>query len=233
MVLHFFKSSYTKVKSALSRARSFFGEKIKSLFQGKIDEAALEKLEQFLYEVDFGVQTSKELTNKIRQLQKENPSLKPDDYYSALRSHLVSLLSRYPSALVQIPEEKLPLVILIVGVNGNGKITFVAKLSYLLKQGNQKVLVAAADTFRAAAIEQLETWAHRLNIDIVKGAPQSDPRPLPLMPSKPPRQENVMLSLSIRQDASIPKHSHAGTGKIRKIPAVKPLQAGLMKFFSF
>jgi len=175
MVLQFFKSSYAKVKSALSRARSFFGEKIKSLFQGKIDEAALEKLEQFLYEVDFGVQTSKELTNKIRQLQKENPSLKPDDYYSALRSHLVSLLSRYPSALVQIPEEKLPLVILIVGVNGNGKTTSVAKLSYLLKQGNQKVLVAAADTFRAAAIEQLETWAHRLNIDIVKGTPQSDP----------------------------------------------------------
>jgi len=175
MVLQFFKSSFSKFKSALSRARSLFGEKIQSLFQGKINEDTLEQLEQLLYEADFGVQTSIELTNKVRELHRENPSFKTSDYLSALRSHLVSLLGQYPSGLIEVPPDQLPMVILIVGVNGNGKTTSVAKLSYFLKQNNKKVLVAAADTFRAAAIEQLETWAQRLQIDIVKGSPKSDP----------------------------------------------------------
>jgi fused signal recognition particle receptor len=85
------------------------------------------------------------------------------------------LLGQYPSGLTKIAPEQLPMIILIVGVNGNGKTTSVAKLSHLLKQNGQKVLVAAADTFRAAAIEQLDTWAQRLQIDIVKGSPKSDP----------------------------------------------------------
>lgn len=175
MVLQFFKSSYSKFKSALSRARSLLGDKIHALFQGKIDENTLEQLEQLLYEADFGVKTSMELTNKVRELHKQNPSFKTADYISALRTHLVSLLGQYPSGLIEVPSNQLPMVILIVGVNGNGKTTSVAKLSHLLKQNHKKVLVAAADTFRAAAIEQLETWAQRLEIDIVKGSPKSDP----------------------------------------------------------
>ncbi len=79
------------------------------------------------------------------------------------------MLSQYPSGLVEVPQNQLPMVILIVGVNGNGKTTSVAKLSHLLKQSKKKVLVAAADTFRAAAIEQLEIWSQSLEIDIVKG----------------------------------------------------------------
>ena len=175
MVLQFFKSSYSKVKSALSRARSLFGDKITSLFRGKIDEGTLEQLEQLLYEADFGVQTAMELTQKVRELHHSHPSYKTDDYVAALRSHLISLLDKYPSGLVELTQDKLPMVILIVGVNGNGKTTSVAKLANLLQNNKKKVLVAAADTFRAAAIEQLETWAERLEIDIVKGAPKSDP----------------------------------------------------------
>ena len=175
MVLQFLKSSFSKVKSALSRARSLFGEKIKALFQGKIDENTLEKLEQLLYEADFGVQTAMELTQKVRELHRSNPSFKTADYLAALHSHLLSMLGKYPSGIIEVPQDKLPMVILIVGVNGNGKTTSVAKLANLLTQNKKKVLVAAADTFRAAAIEQLETWAQRLNIDIVKGSPRSDP----------------------------------------------------------
>lgn len=175
MVLQFFKSSYSKFKSALVRARSLFGEKIKTLFQGKIDEHTLEQLEQLLYEADFGVQTAMELTHKVRELHRANPSYKTSDYLDALRSHLISMLDKNPAGLVEVPSNQLPMVILIVGVNGNGKTTSVAKLSHLLNQNHKKVLVAAADTFRAAAIEQLETWAHRLKIDIVKGSPKSDP----------------------------------------------------------
>lgn len=175
MVLQFFKSSFSKFKSALSQARSLFGNKIKALFQGKIDESVLEQLEQSLYEADFGVKTAIELTNKIRELHRENPSFKTADYLEALRSHLISLLNQYPSGLAEVSSANIPLIILIVGVNGNGKTTSVAKLAHVFKQSGKKVLVAAADTFRAAAIEQLESWAHKLEIDIVKGSPKSDP----------------------------------------------------------
>ena len=175
MVFQFLKSSYSKFKSALSRARTLFGNKLLSLFQGKIDEHTLEQLEQLLYEADFGVQTAMELTNHVRELHKANPSFKTEDYLSALRTHLITLLNQTPSKIAEIPKEQHPLVILIVGVNGNGKTTSVAKLSHLFKQGGKKVLVAAADTYRAAAIEQLTTWAEHLQIDIVKGSPKSDP----------------------------------------------------------
>lgn len=175
MVLQFFKSSYSKIKSALQRARSLLGDKIKVLFQGKIDENMLEQLEQLLYEADFGVQTAMELTQRVRELHRSNPSFKTADYLDSLRSHLLSTLNKYPSGFKEVPTDQLPMVILIVGVNGNGKTTSVAKLAHLLGQNNKKVLVAAADTFRAAATEQLETWAQRLKIDSVKGSPKSDP----------------------------------------------------------
>lgn len=175
MVMQFLKTSYAKVKTALSRARSFFGEKLSLIFQRPINEETLEQLERLLYEADFGVQTAMELTNKIREMHRSNPALQTTDYLSALRSDLVSVLNRYPSQLIDTPNDQLPQVILIVGVNGNGKTTSVAKLANMLQQAGKKVLVGAADTFRAAAIEQLETWARLANVEIVKGAPKSDP----------------------------------------------------------
>lgn len=175
MVMGFIKSSYAKVKAALARARSLFGNKIKALFQGQINETTLEQLEQLLYEADFGVRTANELTDKIRELHRAHPSFTTSDYLTALRKEIVGFLTQYPSTLKTTDSEDRPQVILIVGVNGNGKTTSVAKLSHLLVQNGQKVLIGAADTFRAAATEQLETWAQRLNVDIVKGTPKSDP----------------------------------------------------------
>lgn len=175
MVIGFIKSSYTKVKSALTRARSFLGAKMRVLFQGQINEETLEQLEQLLYEADFGVQTAMELTNKVRELHRLHPSYKTTDYIDALKKEIVNLLNRPPALVAPSKQEEIPQVFLIVGVNGNGKTTSVAKLAHLFHQNGQKVLIAAADTFRAAAIEQLETWAHRLQVDIVKGAPKSDP----------------------------------------------------------
>jgi fused signal recognition particle receptor len=175
MVIKFLKTSFTKVKTALSRARSFFGDRINSIFQRPIDENTLEELERLLYEADFGVQTARELTDKIREMHRANPSLKTEDYLAALRLELTSMLSRYPTQLVEISSDQLPLVILVVGVNGNGKTTSIAKLANILRMNNKKVILGAADTFRAAAIEQLETWAHRANVEIVKGAPKCDP----------------------------------------------------------
>lgn len=175
MVIQFLKTSFAKVKTALSRARSFFGDKLLAIFQRPINEDTLEQLERLLYEADFGVQTAMELTNKIREMHRANPGLKTSDYLEALRTDLTAILSKYPSQLVETPPEQLPQVILIVGVNGNGKTTSIAKLANLLRHNQKKVLVGAADTFRAAAIEQLETWAQRAQVDIVKGMPKSDP----------------------------------------------------------
>ena len=139
MVLQFFKSSYSKVKSALSRARSLFGEKIKSLFQGKIDESTLEKLEQLLYEADFGVQTAMELTQKVRDLHPIHSPPTPAHFLASLQGHLVALLGKYPSGRIRSSSRsESPMVILIVGVNGNGKTTSVAKLAHLLQRKTRK-----------------------------------------------------------------------------------------------
>src|SRR5689334_7632361 len=125
MVFQFFKSSLSKFKSALSRARSLFGDKIRSLFQGKIDERTFEQLEQLLYEADFGVETAMELTNKINLLHRAHPSYERDDYLKALKEHLLSILNKYPTGLVKLDQTELPFIVMIVGVNGNGKTTSV------------------------------------------------------------------------------------------------------------
>jgi len=174
MVFKFLKTSYSNVKNALAKTGSLLGSKIRSLFKGgRINEEALEQLEQLLYEADLGVQYSQELTNKIRTRLKENPSIESEALIEDIRQEILKQLQTHSSEIQEASST--PLVLLIVGVNGNGKTTSVAKLAHRFQLANKKVLVAAADTFRAAAIEQLETWAHRLKIDIVKGNPKSDP----------------------------------------------------------
>lgn len=175
MVLNFLKSSYKKVKGALVKTGSLLGNKLRDLFNGQIDAQTLEQLEQLFYEADLGHLTASELTEKVRQIHRKNPQIDAEGLITAIKKDLTSLLSQHPTNLVSVTKEEGPLVILVVGVNGNGKTTSVAKLAKYLQGSQQKVLIAAADTFRAAAIEQLEIWAQRLGIDIVKGSPKSDP----------------------------------------------------------
>jgi len=175
MILNFLKSGFTKVKESLSKTRHLLGSKLKTLFQGKIDEQTLDKLEQLFYEADLGVQTSSDLIKKIRELHLANPSMDAEGYLKEIRQELVKILEKNPSELQLNFNSGLPQVILIVGVNGNGKTTSVAKLAKKFKDNNIKLIIAAADTFRAAAIEQLEIWAEKIDVEIVKGAPKSDP----------------------------------------------------------
>lgn len=175
MVLNFLKSSYKKLKDALAKTGSLLGNKLRNLFSRKIDESTLEQLEQLFYEADLGLQTSTELTQRVRDLYAKDPSLGPEGLLKAIRDETTALLSKHPTSLIEISKENSPLVILVVGVNGNGKTTSVAKLAKYFQNAQKKVLVAAADTFRAAAVEQLEIWAKRVGVDIVKGAPKSDP----------------------------------------------------------
>ncbi|MFQ5729262.1 MAG: signal recognition particle-docking protein FtsY [Waddliaceae bacterium] len=174
MVLKFFTSSYNKIKSALSKTRSSLGSKIRGLFQGKIDEETLEKLEQLFYEADLGIAASMELTGKVQEIFRKNPALDSEGLMEEIRKDIIEILSRNPVQLQEIPKGEGPIVILIVGVNGNGKTTSVAKLAKRYQDSGKKVLIAAADTFRAAAIDQLEIWANRIQAQIVKGAPKSD-----------------------------------------------------------
>lgn len=174
MILKFLKSSYEKLKSALSKTRSLLGEKLRALFQGSLNPETIEKIEQVLYEADLGVQTAHELTQKIQESYRKKGSLTSDEMLAIVKDEALNILKKYPPGLMEQPANS-PLVILIVGVNGNGKTTSVAKLAKRFVNDGKKVLVAAADTFRAAAIEQLEIWAQRLKIDIVKGLPNGDP----------------------------------------------------------
>lgn len=175
MVLNYLKAGYHKLKNALAKSGSLLGNKLRTLFSKGLDEDTLDQLEQLLYEADLGVSTAQELTKKIQQIHLDHPKLDAEGLLNELKKELVYRLSLFSTEIVSVPKEQGPLILLIVGVNGNGKTTTVAKLAKRFQDSGLKVLVGAADTFRAAAIEQLETWAHRLQIDIVKGAPKSDP----------------------------------------------------------
>lgn len=174
-MLKFLKSTYSNVKEVLSKTRSLIGNKLRALFQGKIDESTLDQLEQLLYEADLGVNYAQELTEKVRQRLKQNPDLDSAMLLEGLRQDILHDLMVPLKPSHEFVKNVSPQIILIIGVNGNGKTTSVAKLAHYYQEEGKKVIVAAADTFRAAAMEQLETWAHRLNIDIVKGNAKSDP----------------------------------------------------------
>ena len=172
MVLKFIKASYANVKKVLAKTGSLIGSKLRTLFHGPIDESTLDQLEEILYEADLGVEYARELTEKVRQKLKDNPALKSESLIEDIRLEILRQLKAHET---EAPVFDSPHVILIVGVNGNGKTTSIAKLAHHYHQAGKKIVLGAADTFRAAATEQLELWAGRLHVDIVKGNAKSDP----------------------------------------------------------
>lgn len=164
----FFKNKYKKIKSSLV-------SNLKRIFLKPIDESTLAELEQILYESDLGSSCVELFINHIEQYHKKNKSASFQDYLQEMRmlgEQILSLPAKVESKS-PLPEE--PLVILLVGINGSGKTTSAAKLGILSKQNKKKVLLAAGDTFRAAATEQLQLWAGKLGIDLVKGVQGADP----------------------------------------------------------
>lgn len=176
MVLNFLKSSYKKLKEVFTKAGSLLGQKLSALFaMGRLDAEALEQLEQLLYEADLGLPVAQALTEKIKNYVARAPQANTEELLNVIKEEILKILNQYPTELKVIPKENHPIVILIVGVNGNGKTTSVAKLARYFQQTGLKVLIGAGDTFRAAAIDQLEIWTQRLGVEIVKGNPKSDP----------------------------------------------------------
>ncbi|MDX8430391.1 MAG: signal recognition particle-docking protein FtsY [Candidatus Algichlamydia australiensis] len=161
------KTSAQKLKKALNKTRSLLGDQIRSLFKNPLNDETFIALEEILYESDLGPELAEEFTNLARHLPKE-------EILEGFATHAEKILQTPTDIGPKEPKEGEPKVILVVGVNGSGKTTTVAKLAKRYRDEGKKVLVAAGDTFRAAAVEQLEIWAKRLKIDIVKGRAGGD-----------------------------------------------------------
>lgn len=156
--------------SFFRKIKSYLSQKIRDLFSKGYDETAFEGLEQLFYEADLGATTAAELTLQVRAFVRKHPEAKTDELLAFVKQELLKIV--HAPTLVPLAH---PHVILLVGVNGSGKTTTLAKLASFYQRQGKKVLVAAGDTFRAAAMEQLDTWAKRCGVDLIKSKPQSDP----------------------------------------------------------
>ena len=165
---------FDKLKNGLGKTRNSFGDKINSVFSSfrKVDEELLDELEEALIMSDVGVETSTKIISNLRNRIKKEKIENEEDVRNALREEIVNILNEVDNGLKLNTH---PSVILVVGVNGVGKTTSIGKIANRLKKDGKKVVVAAADTFRAAAVEQLEIWANRANCDIVKREEGADP----------------------------------------------------------
>ena len=167
-------SFFDKLKNGLSKTKNNLDEKINEAFSTfrKVDEDLLDELEEILIMSDIGIDTSSKLINNLRKKIKLEKIKEVDDVKKALRELMIDILDE------QTKELKLntkPSVILVIGVNGVGKTTSIGKIANRLKKENKSIVLAAADTFRAAAVEQLEIWAERSKCDIVKKQEGVDP----------------------------------------------------------
>lgn len=174
-MFNFFKSKIKKFSSKILKLKSNLGIAIKSLFSKKIDTSTLSELEKIFYESDLGVATTIDLVNKVETYMKKNSSLSADEIINLIKADLLEILESGEEEKVEEVFEPVPYVILVVGVNGSGKTTSIAKLANLYKNMGKKVLIAAGDTFRAAAVDQLSSWAEKIGVDIVKSQAKSDP----------------------------------------------------------
>ena len=165
---------FDKLKNGLSKTKNSFDEKINNVFSNfrKVDEELLDELEEALIMSDVGVETSTKIISNLRNRIKKEKIENEEDVRNALREEIVNILNEVDNGLKLNTH---PSVILVVGVNGVGKTTSIGKIANRLKKDGKKVVVAAADTFRAAAVEQLEIWANRANCDIVKREEGVDP----------------------------------------------------------
>jgi fused signal recognition particle receptor len=162
-------------RRSLARLRRVFLGPIDRLFRGRpFSEAILSELEEALIAADVGVQTATTLVERLRERCRRERPESAEVLKTYLKEELLTLLHKLPSAPVEVGNAS-PWVILMVGVNGVGKTTTIAKLTSRFLQQRKKVLLVAADTFRAAAIEQLEIWAKRLGVDCVKHASGASP----------------------------------------------------------
>ena len=164
---------FNKIKNGLSKTRNSFISSVNSVINSftKIDEDFIEELEEILIMSDIGVHTADEICNELRRAIKENRATEPSVVKGLLKEILYNMIEGNSELMLDTK----PSVIMVIGVNGVGKTTTIGKLSAGLKAEGKKVMLAAADTFRAAAIDQLGMWAERADVTMVKNVPGTDP----------------------------------------------------------
>ena len=168
-------SIFDKFKQGLSKSSKNLSSGLNDLiFKKKIDESMLDELEDFLIQSDVGTESAKELRDKFANT-KVNPKISGKDEIFKIFSNYVSETLKPLQKNFESINKNTPSVILIAGVNGVGKTTTIGKLGKILRQNNKKVAFGAADTFRAAAVSQLEVWAKKINADIIKSEEGADP----------------------------------------------------------
>lgn len=169
-----FGGFFSKLKEGLTKTKDNFTDKISSMLNlyVNIDEDLFEELEEILITSDIGVETSLEIIDNLRDKIKENKIKDPQEVIPCLKEVIIEMLGDEENSIIP---ERTPEIILVIGVNGVGKTTSIGKMSHKLKDKGYKVLMAAGDTFRAAAIEQLEVWSQRAGVDLIRQQEGSDP----------------------------------------------------------
>ncbi|WP_406684251.1 signal recognition particle-docking protein FtsY [Seonamhaeicola sp. MEBiC1930] len=183
--MSFFKKIFSSEKKetldkGLEKSKSSFLGKLSKAVAGKskVDDEVLDNLEEVLVTSDVGVNTTLKVIERIEERVAKDKYLGTDELNQILREEIAGLLSETNSGEdieFTIPKDKKPYVIMVVGVNGVGKTTTIGKLAYQFKKQGLNVVLGAADTFRAAAIDQLQVWADRVDVPIVKQSMGSDP----------------------------------------------------------
>ena len=181
---------FDKLKNGLNKTKTSFDEKINNVFKNfrKVDEDFLDELEEVLIMSDIGMNTSIKIISNLREKIKKEKIQDEEEVKQALREEMQKILDVTD---IELHLNTKPSVILVVGVNGVGKTTSIGKIANRLKQDGKKVVIAAADTFRAAAVEQLEIWANRAGCQIVKKEEGADPASVVYDAIKKTREENA------------------------------------------
>ena len=181
---------FDKLKSGLGKTKASINEKINNVFSTfrKVDEDLLEEFEEALIMSDVGIETSTKIIDNLRIRAKREKIETEEDLKAALRDEMKKMIE---VADERLNLEKKPAVILVVGVNGVGKTTSIGKIANRLKKDGNKVVIAAADTFRAAATEQIEIWAERADCELVKRDEGSDPAAVVYDAIKRVKEENA------------------------------------------
>ena len=164
---------FEKLKAGLTKTKNAIFKQVNDIFKHfvKVDEEMLEELEETLIAADVGIAATEEIIDTLREKIKDERISDPQDAKKALMDILVDMIGEGEPLNL----DTRPAVILVIGVNGVGKTTSVAKIAHCLKDEGKKVLLCAADTFRAGAIEQLQIWGDRAGIEVIKHAEGSDP----------------------------------------------------------
>ncbi len=167
----------SKFKNSFKKTRENVFGKLKDLtgFHAKLDDEVIDEIEEILIESDIGVETSMQIVEDLKERVKENGDVSTDIVFDLLRDQLIDVFKETENnTRIQDPLPE-PYVIMVVGVNGSGKTTTIGKLANMYRQQGKKVLLSAADTFRAAAYEQLNIWKDRAGVEIIKSETGIDP----------------------------------------------------------